>query len=90
MWNITHPRFEDVLVRKWQTMSAKNPRQIFIETFEHELKLFLDVPVVDAVLEAEVRREEIPLALLSKLLSQRIGQQLYQRESEQAKWLLFV
>lgn len=90
MWTVTRGRFEEVLVAKWQQMSTKTPRAVFIQNFAPELKLFLEHGPFEAALEAETQKKEIPVAVLVKLLRQHVGQQLFQVEAQHAKWHSFV
>jgi hypothetical protein len=90
MWNVTQHRFEEVLIKKWQHMSVKTPRRIFNKTFQEELKLFLEAESFDEAVKAEEENTTIPVAVLSRLLRQQVGQQLFQAEAQNAKWLGFL
>ena len=90
MWTLTQARFEEVLVKKWQQMSTKTPRRVFNKTFQKELNMFLEEESFDAAVKAEEENAEIPVAVLSRLLRQQVGQQLVQAEAKHAKWLAFI
>ena len=90
MWTLTQARFEEVLVKKWQQMSTKTPRRVFSKTFQNELKMFLEEEAFDAAVKAEEESAEIPVAVLTRLLRQQVGQQLFQAEAQNAKWLGFL
>lgn len=90
MWIVTRARFEEVLVAKWQQMSTRTPRSVFIQNFQKELKLFLEHEPFEAALRAEAQKKDIPVGVLVKLLRQHVGQQLFQAEAQHAKWHTFV
>jgi hypothetical protein len=90
MWTMTQARFEEVFVKKWHQMSVKTPRRVFTQIFQKELKLFLEEEAFDAAVKAEEENVEIPVAVLSRLLRSQVGQQLFQVEAQNAKWLEFL
>ena len=90
MWTLAQARFEEVLVKEWQQMSTKTPRRVFSKTFQNELKMFLEEEAFDAAVKAEEESAEIPVAVLTRLLRQQVGQQLFQAEAQNAKWLGFL
>ena len=90
MRTLTQARFEEVLVKRWQQMSTKTPRRVVSKTFQKELKMFLEEEAFDAAVKAEQENAEIPVAVLTRLLRQQVGQQLFQAEAQNAKWLAFL
>jgi len=60
MWEVTQARFEDVLIRRWQQMSIKSPRLLFIRTFMKELELFLEAEPFKTALRRRSRQEPDP------------------------------
>ena len=52
--------------------------------------MFLEEEAFDAAVKAEEENAEIPVAVLTRLLRQQGGQQLFQAEAQNAKWLAFL
>ena len=90
VWPIVEWSFEDVMIRKWQSMSGTAPRKVFIVKFQPELGMFLEPSSLEAAVEAEKNETKLAPTLLVRLLAKRIGQQLWAGESRTAKWTVFV
>ena len=90
VWPVVQASFEDVVVKKWQTMSASTPRNVWMSLFRDELARLLPSDPLAAAIQHGEEETTVSNAVLVQLLQCKVGKSLYQTEQYAAAWEHFV